>query len=229
MCTLLQSLLPCLHGNRLHSRFSPLPETMKTMTSGVLLDFRKQFIKVCEIVWTSIMTAGFCLTVWRLLLRILHHPVVSPWRFLHTWPLQHWNSRLDCNLSSLFVFFFNWRTPNCHYIIQHWLFFTLGVSGVWLSPVGAALGDRPVSVRWPALPRLLWSSSGWWHCLPVPAFSAPCTLDTEGSPARPGERPSSQSSISVCIDSPTHYYYLYQWPLICGQEALQHPTFQTPY
>lgn len=173
------------------------------------------------------MTDAFCLTVWQLWLRILLHPVVSPWRFFHTWPLQHWSSRLDCNLSSLFVLFNRWPL-NCNYIIQHCLFLMLGVSGVWLSPVGAALGDRPVSVRWPALPRLLWSSSGWWHCLPVPAFSPPCTLNSEGSPARPGECPSSQSSISVCIYSPTHYY-LYKWPLISGQEALQHPTYQTPY
>lgn len=48
MWTLLQSLLPRSPDNRSHSRFSPPPETVKTMISGVLLDFRKQFLKVCN-------------------------------------------------------------------------------------------------------------------------------------------------------------------------------------
>lgn len=120
----------------------------------------------------------------------------------------------DCNLPSLFVLF-NRRALNWNYIIQCCLFLVPGVSGVWLSPVGAALGDRPVSVRGPALPCLLWSSSGWWHCLPVPAFSPPCTFDSEGSSARPGECPTSQFPISVCTYSPTHYY-LYRWACIFG-------------
>lgn len=132
------------------------------------------------------------------------------------------------NCTSSLLVLFDKGAINCNSIILNCFIPMPGVSGVWLSPSGAALGDWPVPVRWPALPRLIRSSSRWWHCLPVPTFSPSCPLDSAGSPTRPGERPPCQSLLFVWIYSPPHYY-LDKWPLISGQEVLLYPTFQTPY
>lgn len=96
-----------------------------------------------------------------------------------------------------------------------------------LSPTSAALGDWPVSVRWPALTGFIRGASGRRHSLPVPPGCPSRSLVPSSFPTGPGECPALTSSNSDAPDLP-HTCSCCKRSFVSGAEALCHLATKTP-
>lgn len=121
------------------------------------------------------------------------------------------------------------QTRKCSYVFIFrmgiFFFHTSDVSWVRLSSTSAALDNWSVLVQRSAIADLVWRPPKWWHGLPVPPVCPSCSLDAPSPATGPGERSSSQFSITSAVQH-VAFFYLCPGHVIKGQEAVHHTDTQ---